>query len=88
MRAKRKGGPDAAELEDDSLSKGSVISDDEDATDGSEGSHINPQSPVSPDLRKMAPAVMLSLSTVTQDRQARHSFPGQSRITPIHGQMA
>jgi len=46
------GGPDAAELEDDSLSEGSVISDDEDAADGSEGSHINPQSPESPDLRK------------------------------------
>ena len=46
------GGPDAAELEDDSLSEGSVISDDEDAADGSEGSHINPQSPESPDLCK------------------------------------
>jgi hypothetical protein len=46
------GGLDAAELEYDSMSEGSVISDDEDAADGSEGSHINPQSPVSPDLRK------------------------------------
>jgi hypothetical protein len=46
------GGPDAVELEDDSLSEGSVISDDEEAADGSEGGHINPQSPESPDLRK------------------------------------
>jgi hypothetical protein len=46
------GGPDAAELEDDSLSEGSVISDDEDAADGSEGSHINPQSSESPDLHR------------------------------------
>ncbi len=46
------GGPDAVELEDDSLSEGSIMSDDEDAADGSEGSHINPRSPESPDLRK------------------------------------
>jgi hypothetical protein len=46
------GGPDAAELEDDSLSEGSVISYEDDAADGSEGSHMNTQSPESPDLRR------------------------------------
>lgn len=45
-------GLDAAELDDDSLSEGSVISDEDDAADGSEGSHINTQSPESPDLRR------------------------------------
>jgi hypothetical protein len=34
------------------LSEGSVISDDEDGADGSEGSHVNLQSPESPGLRK------------------------------------
>jgi hypothetical protein len=46
------GGPEAAELDDDSMSEGSVISDEDDAADGSEGSHINTQSPESPDLHR------------------------------------
>jgi hypothetical protein len=47
------GGPDAVELEDDSLSEGSVISDEDDVADGSEISQVNTQTPDSPVLHKI-----------------------------------
>jgi hypothetical protein len=46
------GGPDVAELEDDSLSEGSVVSDDDDAVEGSGLSRVNTQTQTSPDSRK------------------------------------
>jgi hypothetical protein len=46
------GGPDTLELEDDSLSEGSVLSDEDDLADGSELSQVDTHSPTSPDLRK------------------------------------
>jgi hypothetical protein len=44
------GGPDVPEFEDDSLSEGSVISDEDDVADGSDTSHADVTSVVSPDL--------------------------------------
>lgn len=41
------GGPDAVDLEDDSVSEGSIISDEEDAADGSETSQVD-DSPLIP----------------------------------------
>ncbi len=46
------GGPDVAELEDDSLSEGSVISDEDDVAEGDEDDNTNSPSVASPDLRK------------------------------------
>ncbi|RFU30964.1 hypothetical protein B7463_g5369, partial [Scytalidium lignicola] len=47
------GGPDLADLDDDSLTEGSILSDDDDNGDGSEISHIDVESPPSPALHKV-----------------------------------
>lgn len=47
------GGPDLAELDDDSLTEGSLLSDDEDNGEGSELSHLDVESPPSPELHKL-----------------------------------
>jgi hypothetical protein len=47
------GGPDALELDDDSLTEGSMPSDDDDAGDDSDTSNIDEASPTSPNLRKV-----------------------------------
>lgn len=46
------GGPDTLELDDDSLSEASVLSDEDDLADGSELSQVDTHSPTSPVLRK------------------------------------
>ncbi|KAL7927483.1 CASC3/Barentsz eIF4AIII binding domain-containing protein [Trichoderma austrokoningii] len=48
------GRPEALELDDDSLTEGSVISDDHDGADDSDTSNIDEVSPTSPNARKSA----------------------------------
>ncbi|KAI9172458.1 hypothetical protein HJFPF1_01960 [Paramyrothecium foliicola] len=48
------GGPDALELDDDSLSEASMPSDDDDAGEDSDTSNIDETSPTSPNVRKNA----------------------------------
>jgi hypothetical protein len=46
------GGPEVHGVDDDSMSEGSIVSDEEDAADGSELSHIDTHSLPSPDLQR------------------------------------
>ncbi|KAK5987536.1 hypothetical protein PT974_11668 [Cladobotryum mycophilum] len=48
------GRPEALDMDDDSLTEGSVISDDQDAADDSDTSNIDEASPTSPNTRKSA----------------------------------
>ena len=48
------GGPEALDVDDDSLTEGSVISDDNDAADDSDTSNVDEASPTSPNISKAA----------------------------------
>ncbi|KAK1968741.1 hypothetical protein LY78DRAFT_691061 [Colletotrichum sublineola] len=48
------GGPDQLDLDDDSLTEGSIVSDDHDHGNDSDTSNIDEASPVAPNLRKAA----------------------------------
>lgn len=60
------GRPEALELDDDSLTEGSVISDDHDGADDSDTSNIDEVSPTSPNARKSANGSARGLATGPQ----------------------
>jgi hypothetical protein len=85
--ADEEGGPEALDLDDDSLTEGSIPSDDDDAGQDSDTSNIDETSPTSPNVRKTANGAAKSagrhISKPGADAAANRAAPDTSMM--LHG---
>ncbi|KAI8630005.1 hypothetical protein F5Y19DRAFT_464288 [Xylariaceae sp. FL1651] len=73
------GGPDQLDIDDDSLSDGSLASDDIDAADDSDTSNVEDTSPTAPPVKKMA-----GRTASTNGNKKARSKPSGGSATPKH----